>query len=1045
MRGSKLLKKVIGIFLVTNFLMLSSSVVPLNNQKAFAADDYSNTESFEAPVLPPAWTTENGGSISLSNKHFKQGSQSMAWTWSNHSKLRGTNLNNLAAANTKRGGMKIWIYNETPIADEVTFNFGKTTELDNGIYHYSFKASLNFKGWRTLWIRFREEGNNPAYTQNISNALQAMQVVPPNSVSSGTLYIDSMEFSPEMITARTADYQMPKPGLDVGSGTWDNLYYYSQKQPTIPLEPTITQAQITSFQTISNRYEKWVLGDSLNYAGLTSGPLGIRYDALKSFISAGLTAYNSLNIKKFLDGTITGEALYASRDPHLKKFGEDVSKRVLLPLVFDYKINGNASSKQKVIDVLNYMNDQGWAFGSALGTQDHETNKNNAYFHTVYLMRNELKAAGIFEREMKTCNWFINFGKTFESAAYEETTSDEYRTKFMYNLLYVLGLDNTPTKVQYMKELLNLYNLQIGTRAPGYADVIKPDGTLFHHRGTYMNAYGNDAIHMGSLLAYFFSGTSYALSENALGNLKKALLTMEKVSNTHDMAIGATGRFPDSTKIISDLVPAYAYLALARNPVDEELAKTFMRLWDPNNTTLFAAADSYGVAYLDTMGGLQLALNLVNQGYTPKANPQGFWVLPYSGMAVNRVNDRMVSLKGWSQYVWDFESTNSFNPQTTETLAENLYGRYQSYGNMEVLNSGGLLASGINTQAGWDWSRWPGTTVKHLSLEELAYPLDGPQRSFTDKTFTGGTALGNKYGVFAMDLHDTVYDTSFRAKKSTFFFGDKVVALGSDITNSDANHRTETVLFQSFMPTASMPFYLNSINAITSGTYQTSLNGTGKVWMVDPYGTGYLLPNASGTVVTRGVQNSKNSSGSSATSGSYTTAYIDHGLAPSGSGYEYAMKLGAGAAGTKRFAENPEYTVLQKDSNVHIVQNTTVGQGATGYAIFNSSQPINKGALRGSTAPAMVMIQMNGSSEMKLSMSDPDLRLPQFTGLSTITAQHVIIPSVMKRQTLTIQGKWTLKVPSSEARIISATASETKIEFDCVDGKTIEVEFIVSA
>ncbi|WP_244209023.1 chondroitinase family protein [Paenibacillus ferrarius] len=220
--------------------LLTASSLEAFPERTFAADDYSKTESFEAPALPSTWSVENGGTTALSSKHYKHGSQSMQWTWSNGSKLRDTQPANLAAANVKSGGMKLWIYNENPVQDQVTFNFGKTAEINSGIFHYTFKMNLNFKGWRAVWVKFREEGRNPAYTQNPNEALETMQIVPPASVPSGSLYFDNLEFSASMVQRRSADYQMPKPGINVGGGTWDNVYYYSQQQPTMPLPSTIT-------------------------------------------------------------------------------------------------------------------------------------------------------------------------------------------------------------------------------------------------------------------------------------------------------------------------------------------------------------------------------------------------------------------------------------------------------------------------------------------------------------------------------------------------------------------------------------------------------------------------------------------------------------------------------------------------------------------------------------------------------------------------------------------------------------------------------------
>ncbi|WP_244209024.1 chondroitinase family polysaccharide lyase [Paenibacillus ferrarius] len=750
----------------------------------------------------------------------------------------------------------------------------------------------------------------------------------------------------------------------------------------------------------------------------------MRYDGLQNFIRNGLAAYNALHIVRHPGGAITGEALYANADPHSPKFGDNVSKTVLLPLVFDYKINGNAASKQKVLDVLDYMNDQGWAEGSSIGTQDHEANNNSGYFHTIYLMRNELKAAGIFNRELNTIFWYANFGKTFDNSVYVETTADEMRTKFMYDLLYVLGMDNTPKKVQYMTGLVGLYEqaLQI---APGLADTIKPDGTLFHHQGVYLNAYGDHAIHNTALIAYFLSGTPYALSDSVFNNIKKALLTLELASNKYAMPVGATGRFPAATSPLTSL-QGYAYLAMATTPIDTELASTFMRLWDPQSKVLqglFRQSDSYGVEYLDTLGGLQLADNLAKAGFAAKANPQGYWVMPYGAMAVNRINDRLVGIKGWSYYAWDFEASDN----------QNIYGRYQNYGNMQILQNGltsGIIESGINVENGWDWNRWPGTTVQHLSLAELA-STNGPMNSYSDSKFVGGVSSQNKYGVFAMKLHDTVYDPSFRANKSAFFFGDKIVSLGSDIQNMDSAHNTETTLFQSYMPSTSMPFWFNSTTSVVSATYTSTITSPTPAWIVDPYGNGYVLPNAAGTVITRGGQNSKNNAGTKNTSGNYTTAYINHGSAPASAGYEYAIKVGAGPQGTANFANNMQYTVLQKNSNAHIVKNTEPGKEITGYAIFNSSVPVNQGLILSSSDPIIAMVQSISANEAMLSVADPDLR---------IAAE--LSPSAMKKDTLLLNGKWRLKAASSEARVISTSGTTTTVEFDTVHGKSIDITLV---
>jgi len=77
----------------------------------------------------------------------------------------------------------------------------------------------------------------------------------------------------------------------------------------------------------------------------------------------------------------------------------------------------------------------------------------------------------------------------------------------------------------------------------------------------------------------------------------------------------------------------------------------------------------------------------------------------------------MVTLKGYNTDVWCSEIYTK----------DNRYGRYQSYGSVQILASGrpvNSFASGF-VEDGWDWNRVPGTTTIHLPLEKLENPLPG--------------------------------------------------------------------------------------------------------------------------------------------------------------------------------------------------------------------------------------------------------------------------------------------------------------------------------
>lgn len=71
-------------------------------------------------------------------------------------------------------------------------------------------------------------------------------------------------------------------------------------------------------------------------------------------------------------------------------------------------------------------------------------------------------------------------------------------------------------------------------------------------------------------------------------------------------------------------------------------------------------------------------------------NPSGFWQMNYSPVAMYRRSNWAGTIKGINNYFWGTEMTST----------ENRYGRYQSYGSVEIMYPGGFAASGAGTRAG---------------------------------------------------------------------------------------------------------------------------------------------------------------------------------------------------------------------------------------------------------------------------------------------------------------------------------------------------------
>ena len=130
----------------------------------------------------------------------------------------------------------------------------------------------------------------------------------------------------------------------------------------------------------------------------------------------------------------------------------------------------------------------------------------------------------------------------------------------------------------------------------------------------------------------------------------------------------------------------------------------------------------------------------------------------------------MVTLKGYTTDVWGAEIY----------AKDNRYGRYQSYGSVQIMGKGNPVSragSGF-VQEGWDWNRLPGTTTIHLPFELLDSPLKGTTMARSTENFSGSSSLGGMNGMFAMKLTERDYENftpDFVARKSVFCFDNRMI------------------------------------------------------------------------------------------------------------------------------------------------------------------------------------------------------------------------------------------------------------------------------
>ena len=983
--------------------------------------------SFEETILSAAYRKDASSALELSTRRYKLGEQSLKWTWQNNGWILFTD-----PAPERSGALsafRAWVYSETAMADRVlTFRFGTRSELATNNPRYEFEFGLNFTGWRTMWIELGEDARNASYTGPTGGRVTAFDIRAPNN--SGSVYLDLIEMvTSDRIRRRVADNQVPFVNGGVGAtGGQNREYRWSlNKLSSEDIPQSITAEQRQAFQTISNRYETWVLGTNVKTD--MRMPVQTRLNALTAHIARGhrnlMTRYNV----RRESGRILGNPLFADFSPYSPSFQSFV-QAVVLRLAVDYRLNGIQKAKDSVLNAFDYLHDQGWAAGSGIGSLHHEFLRIAGYAHAVFLMRNDLGAERL-AREAETLAWHCLFGEIYDTTWDPGTNADFLRSVAIFRLFRVLLMEDTPEKVANMKRYVAWLNNALDI-APGWLDTIKPDFTGFHHRGIYANAYAPNAFHMASLLVYLLRDTPFEVAEDKRENLKQALLTANIMTHTYDISPAIGGRFPYQTDMASKLLPAYMYMALSYDTVDLQLAGVFMQLWKPESPFLqneFSRVAAR-IMYFHSPGAVQMMVNFAAAGHAPTAAPSGHWTLPYGALSIHRRGDWMVSMKGWSKYVWDFESSSG---------GENQLGRYVSYGSTLIYGSGdpvGREASGV-VRDGWDWSMWPGTTAIQLTHVELNNK--GRDRSFSDETFVGGVNMEGQDGVFALKLHDTEHNTSFRAVKTVFCFDDLLVCLGSGIKNNDNGHATVTPLFQ----TAISQDQATVVNGTGMLAIPYMFSGTARqsVWLMDASGNGYVIPDGGNLRVQRQVQTPGDFGNDSGGTGTFELAYLDHGNAPNNQGYEYAILVQQPIRRVSRFAEAAEYVVRQRDGQAHIVHHR--GLKTTGYALFNVAARPMKGLIKSVSLPSLVMTR-EVEDGLLLSVADPD-----YGWSREIQTRHrqdgslvVNQPSVPRTVTVTVRGQWGLEGMHDEVSIADVQSDDTMVAFICEHGATVQAKLV---
>lgn len=1009
-------------------LLLQSFVPTIYAQpKQFSHESILSFENGTAPASGDAHSK-----LSVSTEHFKHLTSSLIWKWSAplaQWSIRqdiGYEPHNSKSKDNSVATFVFWVYAKTPVKDGKI----KVEFLKNGRVCSFFEYGLDFIGWRGAWISFDRDMQGKPET-----GMNEMRITAPSTAAGELLFDHIMLSSLQDVRHHTADFQAPyiNPNTETH---WLILLRSWQKNFDIETGDSLTLAQKSGIDIIQNRLTEMLL------EGKKEMPVQKLSDA-----------FGAYKITANSDGTLSGLPVFFERFGETYEhsgaenykilfanpMGLSECNQLLFNMAVSYHKSKNATDKESIatmfVLLVQHLLDQGFQARSAMGTLHHLGYSMRHFYTAAYLMKEPLRKAGLNTEVQQAMEWFAGTGEVKTKPIKPGMDIDAFNTSLIARLSSILMLNDSPEKARYLQAFKRWIDNGFLYTA-GTEDGFKPDGSIYHHRHNYP-AYAVGGLEGAVTANQLLCNTYFQLNTIGREHLKAALLAMRNYCNLQTWPLSLSGRHPDGK---GHLFPEhYALLALTGTPdysakIDNELAAAYLRLETKPNTK-----------YLKQFKGM---------GIQPENAPNGNWSYNYSCLNAHRRDNWLATAMGFSRYLW-----------ATETyVGANLYGRYLNHGNLQLMTTGNPVSnfgSGFNQQ-GWDWNHFPGTTATVLPLKELranVKNLDAEsgyeEMLLSDEAFAGSLSHQNKQGIFAMKLHENgKYNGSLRARKSYFFFDNRIVALGSGIQSALPGKSVHTTLFQVFLPKTDKTITVNGEEIATFPYSAKVANGTN--YVSDGLNNWFFVKNGA-VEVSKSLQNSFDEETDEPTQNNFALAAINHGEAPKDASYEYLVLVQPSKnevlSATKTFSKRKKmpYEVFRNDTAAHVVFDKTTK--TTAYAFFEAGKVKAKTDVISVTMPCLIMTSKPVSKQLAISICDPDLHL--YEGKADVKYDASGAPiersvysmpwinndSAVSTIEVQVKGKWQLVGKSDHIQVKKIENNITTLTVKCQHGCSREATF----
>jgi len=930
--------------------------------------------------IPVNWTASSTSTLSLSNEHLKGGTHALKWTAGAGDTLKASSL---GIGTNISASSHFFIYSPAAGNDTLIVQFLDNTNTVQREGH----VLLNFGGWREYHRNLLDDYNYGASLPRFN--LQGFRVIyrPGTPAGTGKIWLD------EVMVAGFGEARTPGPhmlldhqhfALNPEDGPAGNALESWLNHPDIATTAA-TGAEISGLQTARTAYHR---------DAVTVSPTDV--NKAKSYVTG-------CNISRNADSSIKGRP-----QPDVTIYHTDtlnLLSRYCGILANAWLVNHDTVARSQLLLFTEYLLDQGLAEGgrNVILTNDHNDIDT---FATGFLQALSAYPTAMRRDVIRMLQWSHEYNKIYQPTITPGLNEDYLykKTPYLYELACAGDVDDSA--IRDLK-CLSRWLEQNTLAGQGGRDGVKPDGTAFHHNAhhvAYMQAFKSWID-----CAYNMRNTPFHVSQTAYTNMSNVIRTLFLETSRGTIFGNADcGRTPFPSSI----------------PID---------------TTHFRKLDSVGgkLAGVDIDPAMAAAYNyFYNTNYYTSAAPadmDGYYAFNYAQLGIFRKNGWTVDMRGFTDKL--------FGAEIFPT--DNRYGRYQSYGAVEVLYNGNLTGTGYRPDGlGWDWNVIPGATTIHLPYASLDPHLDKTEEHQLG-SFAGALSLG-KDGIFGMDFtQDTSSNFSnynLRFHKSVFAFDTILICLGSGINASTGGNKAATNLFQAVV--TDIPQLIldsNSLSFPYSNTMKIDSPGN---WLINARGTGYYIPKGNDSlVIFQGQQttpNESDSTGDSTNTINASKAWLTHGSTVSNARYHFVIVPGITTSAKMKplatlMSQNAIYKVLSQTDTLHAVR--YLSSHVNSYVFFQSASNVNIGFVKSISGKALLGARERGDT-LILTIANPDL--------NTISDSVSYWRSTATNITLTVKGSWNVQSNPANATITS-TADSLIATFTLQDGFPATLKLVNTA